>query len=255
MLNRDLSNVSASDTFAIDGTEIISSTPDEVTQYFIDHASKSASTIAVHFINAYNLALASKSAQYKELLKSPSLNLPDGKPLTWFRKPARQVRGPQVFESVLDLGRQEGLTHFFLGSSPDTLEKLLSEVLRRFPGVGIAGSYSPPFRELSNDELNEINHMIELSHADIVWVGLGTPKQDFEVNRLARQRVAPLIAAVGAAFDFTARTKPKAPRYVSWLGLEWLFRLCCEPRRLWKRYFFGNLIFLKLCARDWWSTR
>lgn len=202
---------------------------------------------SIHLVNAYTVALAHRNPKYHELLSNSSGNLPDGKPLTWIGRllggNVRQVRGPSLFQDVFDVGRKSEIKHFLLGSSPETLTKLTSALISRFPGVQIVGEYSPPFRSMTSEEVEAQDRAIVASGADIVWVGLGTPKQDFEVTRLAAQ--LPQVAiAVGAAFDFVAGTKREAPRWMTASGLEWLYRLLSEPRRLWRRYLVGNLEFL-----------
>lgn len=203
----------------------------------------------VHLANAYTIALADKSHEYCEILQRPAVNYPDGKPLTWIsafkgHRPAlQQIRGPQLFLDVFDKGRTRGLKHFLLGSTPEVLESLQRNLQERFPGVEIVGSESPPFRALSQDELRAQDSRIRKSGAHLVWVGLGTPKQDAEVARLAKEM--PIVAvAIGAAFDFAAGAVREAPSWMSKAGLEWTFRLASEPRRLWKRYLFGNTRFL-----------
>lgn len=129
------------------------------------------------------------------------------------------------------------------------LVKLQQNLEARFPGVEIVGTYSPPFRSLSEAELDAQDELILRSGADIVWVGLGTPKQDHEVRRLA-DSLHVTACAVGAAFDFTAGTKREAPKWMTRVGLEWTFRLISEPRRLWKRYLIGNFVFLAAIIRN-----
>lgn len=194
-----------------------------------------------------------------KVLKGPGINLPDGGPLSSMlartsEVACQQVRGPGLFENCLDRGREHGLRHFFLGGSQEALEQLIAQVEFRFPGCDIAGSWSPPFRPLSPAELEWQDLMIDGSGAHIVWVGLGTPKQDVEALRLVGS-VGVTTAAVGAAFDFTAGTKVVAPLWMQASHLEWLFRLATEPRRLWKRYLFGNVQFLRLALRHTRSHR
>jgi N-acetylglucosaminyldiphosphoundecaprenol N-acetyl-beta-D-mannosaminyltransferase len=210
----------------------------------------------VHLVNAYSLALADKGPDIRHVFGDTSINFADGKPLSWFSRLRRQaprvqqVRGPQLFLDVFEGGLAGGTRHFLLGSTPETLHKLEQELEFRFPGVIIVGAESPPFRVLSNDELRAQDERITRSKAQIIWVGLGTPKQDHEVKRLAAN--LPVIAvAVGAAFDFTAGTSKEAPAWFRSLGIEWLYRFGSEPRRLWKRYLFGNLRFIASVAKNW----
>ncbi len=200
----------------------------------------------IHLINAFSISLAERDKTYRECLESAAHNFPDGKPLSiltqFSTEPLKQVRGPSLFELVLDRGRYQDVRHYFLGSTQATLETLVEAVRGRYPGIVIAGTYSPPFRELTEQDFAAQDALILHSQPDIVWVGLGTPKQDFEAQRLARKGFN--AVAVGAAFDFSAGTKKEAPSWASFLGVEWLFRLVMEPRRLWRRYLIGNIRFL-----------
>jgi N-acetylglucosaminyldiphosphoundecaprenol N-acetyl-beta-D-mannosaminyltransferase len=212
--------------------------------------------VHVHLANAYTLALADKDHSYKSVLSGDAVNFPDGRPLSVVSRargdkpPLRQVRGPQLFLDVLDRGRSRGMKHFLLGSTDEVLELIRTNVEVRYPGTQIVGAESPPFRAMTANELAEQDSRIADSDADIVWVGLGTPKQDIEVKRLAGS--LPVVAvAVGAAFDFTAGTLKPAPKWVRQIGIEWSHRLVLEPRRLWKRYLFGNTRFLLAAARTW----
>lgn len=203
--------------------------------------------IGVHLVNAYTIALANNNEAYLNVFTANSVNLPDGKPLGWVSRitgtKLSQVRGPSLFGKVLDEGRSHGLNHFLLGSTPEVLQQLRTEIEQRYPGVSIVGESSPPFRATTPTEILAQDSLIAESGADIVWVGLGTPKQDFEVQRLA-SRLPTVSIAIGAAFDFMAGTKREAPKWLTQLGLEWLFRFASEPRRLWRRYLIGNLQFL-----------
>lgn len=203
----------------------------------------------VHLINAYTVALADKNPDFQRVLSEPAINFPDGRPIAVVSKlaghhpPLWQVRGPDLFEDVMKFGRIDGVKHFLLGSTPEVLDRLEGSLKSRYEGLEIVGKESPPFRSMSEEELSAQDKRIEASGAEIVWVGLGTPKQDLEVKRLAD--VMPVLAiAVGAAFDFSAGTLSVAPKWVQRMGMEWLHRLIKEPRRLWKRYLFGNSRFI-----------
>lgn len=210
---------------------------------------------SVHFANAYTIALADTDCDYGALFSAPqALNLTDGMPVAWvgrraYARSAAQwprVYGPDVMEAVLS--RDTGLAHYLLGGSEQTLDALRGVIARRFPEARIVGTESPPFRPLSPDEIQAQDQRISESGAQIVWVGLGTPKQDWEVSRLAAQ--LPVVAmAVGAAFDFIAGTKSQAPLVMQRTGTEWLYRLASEPRRLTRRYLWGNPRFVRAALR------
>lgn len=216
---------------------------------------RDARATAVHFANAYTIALADSDPDFAALFDSPrALNLTDGMPVAWVgrrgygRTPGEwpRVYGPDVMQAVL--AQDTGLRHYLLGGDETTLATLQEVISRRFPSALLAGAESPPFRELSAEERQAQDQRIRASGAQIVWVGLGTPKQDREVARLAGE--LPVVAmAVGAAFDFLAGTKPQAPLVMQRTGTEWLYRLASEPRRLTKRYVWGNPRFLRAAAR------
>lgn len=211
---------------------------------------------AVHFANAYTIALADIDSHFAALFTTvQAVNLTDGMPVAWVGRRAYgiaaerwpRVYGPDVMQAVLDL--DSGLGHYLLGGSDQVLDRLQEQIALRFPRACIAGAESPPFRELTRREQCEQDARIRMSGAQIVWVGLGTPKQDWEVQRLASQ--LPVVAlAVGAAFDFLAGTKPQAPVWMQRTGTEWAYRLAREPRRLVKRYMWGNPRFLMAAARN-----
>ncbi|MCQ4079686.1 WecB/TagA/CpsF family glycosyltransferase [Streptomyces sp. RB6PN25] len=211
----------------------------------------------VHLCNAHTLALADRDPRLHGILGSADLNLPDGQSVVWANQllhrgsslPATRVYGPDLFLDVFAHGQDAGLRHYLLGSTLEVLDALRTELLQRFPRSQIVGTCSPPFRPLTAGELRAEEEAIASAGADIVWVGLGTPKQDIRAAHLAA--ALPVVTvAVGAAFDFVAGHKRQAPRWVQRRGLEWAFRLGCEPRRLWRRYLFGNARFLGGVARQ-----
>jgi N-acetylglucosaminyldiphosphoundecaprenol N-acetyl-beta-D-mannosaminyltransferase len=212
--------------------------------------------VDVHLCNAYTLALADKDANFMALLKAASINFPDGKSVVWANRllhrnqniPGDRVYGPDLFLDVFDQGQAHGLRHYLLGSTQSVLSKLEEELRRRFPMAEIVGTRSPPFRQQTVEEQTEQVSHIAKTHAQIVWVGLGTPKQDWESAWLAHETNA-VFVAVGAAFDFVAGEKQQAPVWMQRHGLEWVFRLGSEPRRMWKRYLFGNFGFLVAAVR------
>ena len=182
-----------------------------------------------------------KDAELRDLHNSALLVTPDGMPLVWAlwlagRHRSDRVYGPDLMFEVLDQGRQKGRRHFLYGTTPEVLEKLWTNLERRLPGVSFVGAYSPPFRDLTAAETDNVVDAINQSSADIVWVGLSTPKQELWMGRMRERLTPPVLIGVGAAFDFHAGVKRQAPRFVQRSGFEWLYRLVCEPRRLGKRY-------------------
>ena len=212
--------------------------------------------VAVHFANAYNVALAEKDATYQELLERGNAVFSDGMPVVWagmrlHRDVAHlwtRVYGPDVMTGVLEASTQSGPRHYLLGGSPETLAALEASIRLRWPQAVIAGTHSPSFGTWSAEELAVRDDRIRRSGATLVWVGLGTPKQDWEVHRIAR--TLPVTAlAVGAAFDFLAGTKEQAPVWMQESGLEWSYRLAREPTRLARRYLWGNPMFVASVMR------
>jgi N-acetylglucosaminyldiphosphoundecaprenol N-acetyl-beta-D-mannosaminyltransferase len=183
-------------------------------------------------------------------MNAADLVTPDGVPLVWGLRllgirSASRVYGPDLTPLVLQEAASKAVPVGFYGASPEVLNRLLETVRARFPGLPIAYSYSPPFRALTPEEDERIVQEINDSGARIIFVGLNTPKQDLWMAQ-HRDRVRAVMLGVGAAFDFVAGTKPQAPRWMMAAGLEWCFRLCTEPRRLWKRYLRHNPRFLTL---------
>jgi N-acetylglucosaminyldiphosphoundecaprenol N-acetyl-beta-D-mannosaminyltransferase len=208
----------------------------------------------IHLCNAYTLSLAYKDEHLRETLSRAKFNFPDGTPLVWLARFAgikgtkNRVYGPDLMAGCLDKGRLVDARHFLYGTDGSTLTLLENAISARYDGLVIAGSEAPPFRAVSDAELAATADRIRASHATIVWVATGTPRQDFVVEQLAPLLEVPVVA-VGAAFDFHAGRKRQAPRWVQRSGLEWAFRLCLEPRRLWRRYLIGNMIFIWAAAR------
>ena len=166
---------------------------------------------------------------------------PDGMPLVWALKRAGHVMagrvyGPDLMHEVVDAGRSTGLRHFLYGATDETLARLRHHLTERSPGAVIAGTFSPPFRPLTEAEEAEIAARIDATEADIVWVGLSAPKQERWMARMRPKLSAPILIGVGAAFDFHAGNTPQAPRWMQERGLEWAFRFAAEPRRLARRY-------------------
>ncbi|MDQ1708728.1 MAG: N-acetylglucosaminyldiphosphoundecaprenol N-acetyl-beta-D-mannosaminyltransferase [Frankiaceae bacterium] len=161
----------------------------------------------------------------------------------------RRVYGPDLFLDTMRAGVARGIRHYLYGSTQEVLDKMVTRLPGLVPGVDIVGAEAPPFRELTAAERADVVGRVRAAGADLVWVGLGTPKQDEFVASMRDSLGVPLVA-VGAAFDFVAETKPMAPRWMQNSGLEWAFRLASEPRRLWKRYLVGNTLFAYGVCRD-----
>jgi len=239
------------------GVPITACTPAEAAEEVIRLATADHEWgVDIHLCNAYTIALADKRPEFKAMLQRASINFPDGKSVVWANKllhrdreiPSDRVYGPDLFLDVFQAGQARDLRHYLLGSTPEVLAKLEAELRRRFSEAQIVGVESPPFRPLAEDERLEQRERIIDSRAQVVWVALGTPKQDWESARLADD--IPLVfVAVGAAFEFVSGTKRQAPCWLQRHGVEWLYRLGSEPRRLWSRYLFGNARFVAAATK------
>lgn len=174
---------------------------------------------------------------------------PDGMPLVWVshlagHRQVRRVYGPELMLAVCQKSLERGYRHYLYGGAEGVPERLAERLQSLFPGLQIVGILSPPFRALTPEEDSDVVERINAAGPDIVWVGLSTPKQErWMAAHLGRLR-APVMVGVGAAFDFHAGLKKQAPRWVQQSGLEWMFRLVTEPRRLWKRYLRNNPLFV-----------
>ena len=198
--------------------------------------------------NVHVVVSAWRDAPYRRIVNAADMVLPDGAPVAWLLRRqghAGQVRisGPDLMWSVLERCADLGIPVYFYGSTPQTLTALVARVQGTFPRVPIAGAESPPFRSLTDAEDSAVVERINASGAAVVLVGLGCPKQEHWVMA-HRGRVNAVMVAIGAAFDFHAGQIRRAPRWMRDHGLEWLHRLLCEPRRLWKRYLVTNSFFL-----------
>ena len=214
---------------------------------------------AKHYVCVFavdSLLRCQDSPELRRVQQAADMTLCDGMPLVFTgRKIARlemnRCYGPDVMLRVMDEGRASGLKHFFYGGKDaETVAKLETNLLAKFPDLKIAGHHIPPFRPLTEEEKTSVAARINASGADVVWVGIGTPKQDFWCAEFRPVLDAPVFVAVGAAFNFHAGTVAQAPRWMMRSGLEWLFRLCAEPGRLWRRYLIGNPRFLLLLMRQ-----
>ncbi len=184
------------------------------------------------------------------IVNGSGLAVPDGMPVVWIGRlkgfHVTRVYGPDLMLMLCDRGRGPGVRHYFYGGTPELLAALAGKLTGRFPGLIVAGSWAPPFRPLTPAEEAEVAERINAARPDIVWVGIGTPKQDFWIKAFRDRLEAPVLIPVGAAFNFHAGAVRQAPRWMGRIGLEWLFRLLMEPRRLWKRYLIGNTRFVLL---------
>jgi len=178
---------------------------------------------------------------FKNILNTADLVVPDGMPLVWAgrlagRRLDRRVYGPELMMTFCTETAARGYRHFFYGGMPGVAERL-SEVLReKIVGLQVVGTYAPPFRALTEEEDQQVVQMIGYARPDVLWVGLSTPKQEYWMHEHRHKLNVPALVGVGAAFDIHSGAAKQAPEWMRENGLEWLFRLLSEPRRLWKRY-------------------
>jgi len=190
---------------------------------------------------AHGLVFAKKDQEFANILKSFYINLPDGRPGAMVgklkgAKKMEQITGPDFFKKIMEDSSKTGIKHYFCGGKEGVAEELKSSCEKKFSNHQIVGLYSPPFRLMTDDEMKALGEDIDSKNADIVWIGLSTPKQEFFAHRLCRYVNVHFIITVGAAFDFHTDKIREAPWIIQSLYLEWFYRLCIDPRRLWKRY-------------------
>jgi len=196
-----------------------------------------------------------RDEQLKAIHNKAGMVTPDGMPLVWishamgFNEVGR-VYGPDLLCAVCSESIARGYRHFFYGGAPGVAGKLAAELEDRFPGLIVAGTHSPPFRQLTTEEDEHVVSLINEACPDIVWIGISTPKQERWMAEHLSRLSAPVLIGVGAAFDIHAGIKRQAPHWMQKSGLEWLFRLSSEPRRLGRRYLINNPLFVGLIARQ-----
>jgi len=208
--------------------------------------------------NVHMLMEAFDSVSFRQVIDAADLVTPDGMPLVWMMRlkgcrGQERVYGPTLMLHVLEAAAREGIAVGFYGGRPEVLEMLIERMQTRYASLNVAFSFSPPYREMNPEEDAEIVERINRSGARILFVGLGCPKQEVWMAE-HRGKVNAVMLGVGAAFDFHAGVKPQAPGMMQNMGLEWLFRLLTEPRRLWKRYLYHNPRFLFLAIADLLGT-
>lgn len=204
--------------------------------------------------NVHTIMEAYDSVVFRRLVNNADLVTSDGMPLVWMMrakgvKRQERVYGPTLMLKVIESAARENVPVGFYGSAPKVLESLVHRMQARYKGLKVAFSCSPDFRPMSLEEDASIIEKINQSGTRILFVGLGCPKQEYWMGE-HRGRVNAVMLGVGAAFDFHSGLKPQAPAWMQRVGLEWLFRLAAEPRRLWKRYLYHNPRFMVLAVGE-----
>ena len=208
----------------------------------------------------HGVSEAQGDPDFRAILNGTFLNTPDGMPMVWYGKLNKnrvieRVYGPDLMLRICAGSAERGIKHFFFGGNVGVADQLRDRLVERFPGLEVVGTYTPPFRPLTEEEDLEVRDLINESGAHCVWVGLSTPKQEKFMSGFLKKfgsehggdgslQGAKIFFGVGAAFDFHAGLIPQAPSWMQKCGLEWFYRLCKEPRRLWKRYLKNNPLFV-----------
>ena len=198
--------------------------------------------------NVHTTVMARENSNYRKVQSESVLALPDGKPLSFVgrkmtNRPMEKVTGTHFMQHIFTDPRFAGKKHFFYGTDPETLEKVISQVSMDYPDLKICGWEPSVFRELSDNEVEELARRINASGADFIWVALGAPRQEYLMSRLCG-KVNGLMTGVGGGFKILAGIINDAPAWMQNAGLEWLYRLCKEPRRLFYRYLITNSKFI-----------
>jgi len=231
---------------------------EEAVHHVLTHL-KELSGEYICFSNVHTSVMARESEEYRNILNDAAFVFADGKPVAVLQQKcgivgAERVAGPDFMEHMFRNTQDGAVSHYFYGSSQSTLDSLKDSLLKKYPGINIKGMYSPPFRELTENEDNADVDRINASGADIVWIGLGAPKQEKWMN--AHQGlINGVMMGVGAGFDFHAGTIRRAPGWIQKVGLEWLYRLFQDPGRLFRRYFVTNTKFIWYLLEDGLKTR
>ena len=191
------------------------------------------------------------NAQLRRVLNEAFINAPDGMPMSWVgwlqgHRHMDRVYGPDFMKNCCRLSVEKGFRHYLYGGKPGVAQALKHVLEERFPGLQIVGTYTPPFRNLTHDEEDELLKDVQNAKPDILWVGLSTPKQEFFMAEYVDRLRVPLLVGVGAAFDFHTGRIQEAPAWIKRSGLQWLHRLLQDPRRLWRRYLLNNSAFVWL---------
>jgi N-acetylglucosaminyldiphosphoundecaprenol N-acetyl-beta-D-mannosaminyltransferase len=209
----------------------------------------------VCFVSVHGLMEAYHDVRFADCYRAASFCMPDGAPVAWVGRwqgedAMRRVAGPEMMLAVFGDERFRNATHFLYGGEEGVAELLRERLLERFPHAKIIGTHTPPFRDLNGEEEQELEDQMRELKPDILWVGIGCPKQEQFMHRYRNRLDTTLMFGVGAAFDFHTGRIQDSPEWVKSAGLQWFHRLVQDPRRLWKRYLVSNTAFLWALAQD-----
>lgn len=229
---------------------------DEVVDIIVDHIVSNRSPEYVVTPNAHHIVTIQENSYFREIYESSFLSVPDGVPLLWAAKflgtplPTR-VNGTDLFEKLCEVGAEKGLKIFLLGGRPGAAIAASDVLSKKYPKIQIAGHYCPPYGfETDKGELEKISQALQAASPDLVFVGLGAPKQEKWIYENYKDLDIPISVGIGVSFELVAGIVTRAPKIMQRLGLEWLFRLFMEPQRLWKRYVVGNTVFVYLVIKQ-----
>lgn len=198
--------------------------------------------------NVHTTVMAYEDAIYRSVQNGAALAIPDGGPLSSVAHrrgytEMQRTTGPDLMEEIFSISVSNGYRHFFYGSTEETLERLKTNLETKYPGIQISGMFSPPFRKVTMQEDKEIISLINDTHPDFVWIGLGAPKQELWMAA-HKGKIEGLMIGVGAGFNYHAGELQRAPQWMQHCNLEWLYRLFQDPKRLFKRYLITNTKFI-----------
>ena len=227
---------------------------------WIDAAIAARSREYVCVAATHTVAAAQEDPELMEAVLGSSLTVPDGQPVVWALRAygnaaSERIYGPELMERACARAAQTGARIFLYGGREARLTELTRKLRERYPGIRIVGGHQPLYRALTAEEQLEVANLINAAEPDIVWVGLGVPLQEKWMRTMRPHLEAPVLVGVGAAFDFLSGAVAQAPSWVQRAGLEWLFRLSREPRRLWRRYARYNPRFAWWVGREWWALQ
>lgn len=219
--------------------------------WLIDFTERNISDLSGDYMcvsNVHTTVMSYEKADYRNIQNGGIMAIPDGGPLSSVGrkrgfKEMQRTTGPDYLENILKISAEKGYTHYFYGSTQGTLDKLKNIIAEQYPGVKVIGMYSPPFRQLTPGEDEQVTENINAVQPNFIWVGLGAPKQEqWMVEH--QGKVVGFMVGVGAAFDYLAGNIKRAPKWMQKLNLEWMYRLFQSPKKLFKRYFYTNPKFI-----------
>ncbi len=221
----------------------------------VSNLSKQQKSSYVCLVNVHSVVEASNKPDFKNIINNADIAAPDGMPVAKSIKllygiEQKRVAGMDIFPDLLKKASDIGLSVFFYGSTDKVLKKIIEKAKKELPALKISGSFSPPFRDLSENEKNETADMINNAESDIIFVSLGCPKQEIWMADMKNKLKKGVMVGVGAAFPVYAGTVKRAYKWMQNLSLEWLFRLFQEPKRLLRRYLYTNTYFLFLLSKE-----